>query len=207
MKTSLKIAIIGATGNVGKRITKEALNRGHQVTGIARTIDGIAARNNLTLKVGDIKNPETLAGMLKGHDLVVSSVKFADFDPDQLIKVVRLSGIKRYLTVGGAGSLEVRPGVTALDTGLLPDFVVPAARGAQDFLNILRSVEDLDWTVLSPANEFLPGERTGKFRLGNDQLIIDENGRSAISFEDYAIALLDEIEEPRHLKSRFSIGY
>jgi putative NADH-flavin reductase len=207
MKTSLKIAIIGATGNVGKRITEEALNRGHQVTGIARTIDGIAARNNLTLKVADIGNPEALAGILKGHDLVVSSVKSSDFDTDQLIKAVRLSGVKRYLAVGGAGSLEVRPGVTALDTGLLPDFVVPAARGAQDFLNVLRTVEDLDWTVLSPANEFLPGKRTGKFRLGGHELIIDENGKSAISFEDYAIALLDEIETPRHLKDHFSIGY
>jgi putative NADH-flavin reductase len=207
MKTSLKIAIIGATGNVGKRITEEALNRGHHVTGIARTIDGIAARNNLTLKVGDIGNPEALAGMLKGHDLVVSSVKSPDFDTDQLLKAVRLSGVKRYLAVGGAGSLEVKPGVTALDTGTLPDYVVPAARGAQNFLNVLRSVEDLDWTVLSPPFEFSAGERTGKFRLGNDQLIVDEKGKSAISFEDYAVALLDEIEEPRHLKKRFSIGY
>jgi uncharacterized protein len=207
MKTSLKIAIIGATGNVGKRIAEEALNRGHQVTGIARTIDGIAARNNLSLKAGDTRNPEALAGILKGHNLVVSSIKSGDFDTDQLIKAVRLSGVKRYLAVGGAGSLEVRPGVTALDTGTLPDFVVPAARGAQDFLNLMRTIDDLDWTVLSPPFEFLPGKRTGKFRLGNDQVIFDENGKSAVSFEDYAIALLDEIEEPRHIKKRFSIGY
>jgi putative NADH-flavin reductase len=207
MKTSLKIAIIGATGNVGKRITDEALNRGHQVTGIARTVGDLSPRDNLTLKAGDTGNPEALAGMLKGHDLIVSSVKSADFDADQLIKAIRLSGVKRYLAVGGAGSLDVRPGVTALDTGTLPDFVVPAARGALNFLNVLRKIDDLHWTVLSPANEFLPGERTGKFRLGNHELIVDANGKSAISFEDYAIALLDEIETPRHLKDYFSIGY
>ena len=207
MKTPLKIALIGVSGNVGKRIAEEALNRGHQVTGIARNIDDVAARNNLSLKLGDISDPEALAGMLKGNDLVVSSVKTTDFDPGQLITAVRLSGIKRWLVVGGAGSLEVSPGVTALDSGKLPDFVVPAARGAQNLLNILRPVQDLDWTVLSPAFEFTAGKRTGKFRLGKDEIIIDQNGKSAISFEDYAVALLDEIEEPRHLKERFSIGY
>jgi putative NADH-flavin reductase len=207
MKTSLKIAIIGATGNAGKRITEEALNRGHQVTGIARTIDGMAARNNLTLKVGEIGNPEALAEILKGHDLIVSSVKPTDFDHDQLTKAVRLSGVKRYLAVGGAGSLEVAPGVTAVDSGALPDFAVPVARAAQNYLNLLRSADDLDWTVLVPPAEFTAGERTGKFRLGNHEMIVDKNGKSAISFEDYAIALLDEIETPRHLKDHFSIGY
>jgi uncharacterized protein len=207
MKTPLKIAIIGATGNVGKRITEEALDRGHQVTGIARTIDGIAARNNLTLKAGDINNPEPLARILKGHDLIVSSVNFTDYDHDQLIKAVRLSGVKRYLVVGGAGTLEVAPGITGLDSGMLPDFAVPVARAAQHYLNKLLSTKDLDWTVLAPAAAFTAGERTGKFRLGSHELIIDESGKSAISFEDYAIALLNEIETPRHLKDHFSLGY
>lgn len=207
MKSTIKIALIGVSGNVGSRIAEEALNRGHQVLGIARSLDGVATRNNLSLKVGDISNPEALAAMLKGSDVVVSSVKYDDFDPGKLIKAVRLSGVKRWLVVGGAGSLEVSPGVTALDTGKLPDFVVPSAKGAQEFLHLLRSVDDLDWTVLSPGFEFTAGERTGKFRLGNDELIADKNGKSAISFEDYAIALVDEIEQPRHLKKRFSIGY
>jgi putative NADH-flavin reductase len=207
MKTSLKIAIIGATGAVGKRITEEALNRGHKVTGIARAINGIAPRSNLTLKVGEISNPEALGGILKGHDLIVSSVKPTDYDHDQLIKAVRLSGVKRYLAVGGAGSLEVAPGVTAIDSGTLPDFALPVARAAQNYLNLLRSAEDLDWTVLAPPAEFTAGERTGKFRLGTHELIVDGNGKSAVSFEDYAIALLDEIEAPRHLKDHFSIGY
>jgi len=207
MKTPLKIAIIGATGAVGKRVTEEALNRGHYVTGIARTVSGFDPRNNLTLKVGDISDPEALAGMLKGHDLIVSSVKPTDFDPDKLIKAVRLSGVRKYLAVGGAGSLEVAPSVTAIDSGTLPDFALPVARAAQRYLNLLRSAEDLDWTVLAPAAEFTGGERTGKFRLGTHELIVDRNGKSAVSFEDYAIALLDEIEEPRHLKDYFSIGY
>jgi putative NADH-flavin reductase len=207
MNTPLKIAIVGVSGNVGTRIVEEALNRGHQVTGIARNINNIPIRNNLTLKVGEIGNPETLAQMLKDHHVVVSSVKYTDFEPDRLIKAVRLSGVKRWLAVGGAGTLEVSPGVTVLDTGNLPDVVVPSARGAQRFLDLLRPVTDLDWTVLSPAFEFTAGERTGKFRLGNGEIIRDENGKSAISFEDYAIALLDEIEQPQHLKKRFSIGY
>src|ERR1700761_2048830 len=112
MKTSLKIAIIGATGNAGKRITAEALNRGHHVTGIARTVDSVTPRNNLTILAGDINDPEGLARVIKGHDLAISSVKFTDFNPDQLIKAIRLSGVKRYLVVGGASMLEVAPGVT-----------------------------------------------------------------------------------------------
>lgn len=207
MEVSLKIAIIGMSGNVGTRIAEEALNRGHRVTGIARNIEKIAARKNLTLKAGEISNPEALAEMLKGHDAVVSSVKYTDFNPDQLIKAVRLSGVKRYLAVGGVGTMEVSPGITVLTAGMLPDSIVPTSKGAQHFLNILRSTEDLDWTVLSPALIFTGGKRTGKFRLGNDQLMVDENDKSAISFEDYAIALLDEIEQPQHLKSRFSIAY
>jgi putative NADH-flavin reductase len=207
MKTPLKIVIIGATGAVGKRITEEALNRGHHVTAIARTVSGLEPKNNLTLKVGDISDPEALADMLKGHDLIVSSVKPIDFDHDHLIKAVRLSGIKRYLVVGGAGSLEVAPGVTAIDSGTLPDFALPVATAAQNYLNLLRSTEDLDWTVLVPPAEFVPGERTGKFRLGTHELIVDSNGKSAVSFEDYAIALLDEIEAPRHVRDYFSIGY
>ena len=207
MKTPLKIAIIGVTGDAGKRITDEALNRGHHVTGIARNIGAIAAKNNLTLQVGDINDPETLAEKLKGHDLLISSVKYHEYDHDKLMKAVRLSGVKRYYVVGGAGTLEVAPGVTGLNSGYLPDFVVPIAKAAQDYLDLLLSSEDLDWTVLAPGAEFIEGERTGKFRLGNHELIKDENGRSAISFEDYATALLDEIENPLHVKDYFSVGY
>jgi len=207
MKTPLKIAIIGVTGNAGKRIAEEALNRGHHVTGIARNIDGIAPGNNLTLLSGDINDPEALAGLLKGHDLIVSSVKYHEYNHDKLFKAVRLSGIKRYYVVGGAGTLEVAPGISGLNSGFLPDFVVPIAKAAQDYLDLLLSSDDLDWTVLAPGAEFIPGKRTGKFRLGNHELIKDEKGNSGISFEDYAVALLDEIETPRHVKDYFSIGY
>jgi putative NADH-flavin reductase len=207
MKTPLKIAIIGVTGNAGKRITAEALNRGHEVTGIARNIDGAAAKTNLTLKVGDVNNPYPLAEMLKGHDVIVSSIKFNDFDHDQLIEAIRLSGVKRYLIVGVASFLEVAPGITGLESGKLPDFLIPIARAAQKYLDILKSADDLDWTVLAPATQFIAGERTGKFRLGGHKLIIDENGKSSISFEDYAIALVNEIEEPHHVKDIFSVGY
>jgi putative NADH-flavin reductase len=207
MKTSLKIAIIGATGNAGKRITEEAVKRGHQVTGIARNIDNTASGNNLTFKAADVNQPYPLSEILKGHDLIISTIKYTDYDHDQLLKAVRLSGIKRYVVVGGASSLEVAPGLTALDSGTLPDFVLPVARAAENYLNLLRSADDLDWTVLAPGAEFTAGERTGKFRLGHHELIIDENGKSAISFEDFSIALLDEIESPHHVKDYFSIGY
>jgi len=207
MKTPLKIAIIGVTGNAGKKIAEEALNRGHHVTGIARNVDGITPGNNLTLLSGDINDPDALAGLLKGHDLIVSSVKYHEYDHEKLLKAVRLSGIKRYYVVGGAGTLEVAPGISGLNSGYLPDFIVPVARAAQDYLDLLLSSEDLYWTVLAPGAEFISGKRTGKFRLGNHELIKDKNGNSGISFEDYAIALLDEIETPRHVKDYFSIGY
>jgi uncharacterized protein len=207
MKSSLKIAIIGATGNVGRRITDEALNRGHQVTGIAPGANGNAPQKNLILKDGDLRNPEALAKVLKGHDVVVSSVKYVDSDPHRLLEALRLAGIMRYLVVGGAATLEVKPGVTALASGATPDHMLPEARGAQQFLDVLRSTTDISWTVLTPPAEFSAGERKGQFRLGKNEWMVDKNGKSAISFEDFAVALLDEIENPQHLKDRFSIAY
>lgn len=207
MAITLKIAIIGATGNVGQPIVEEALKRGHRVTGIAPSVGGVSNRDNLIFIAGDSSDPQALSQILKGHDLVISSVKFTRVDPNQLIAAVRLAGIKRFLVVGGAGTLEVKPGITALQAGGIPDDRMQDSLAGQRFLEIIRSATDIDWTVLSPAAQFTAGKRTGQFRLGDDQLIIDEKGKSAISFEDFAVALLDEAEEPRHLKRRFSIGY
>ncbi len=201
-----KIALIGASGNAGSRILKELSDRGHQVTAIARNPEKIASLPNVVAKKGDVFDQAGLSELLKGHDAVISSVHFTASDPATLIEAVRASGVQRYLVVGGAGSLEIAPGQRVVD---LPDF--PAAYKAEatkgaEFLDILKQEKQLDWTFLSPSAEFVPGERTGKFRLGKDSLLSNGEG-SRISFEDYAIALVDEIEKPQHSRQRFTIGY
>ncbi|QCM10483.1 NAD(P)-dependent oxidoreductase [Agrobacterium tumefaciens] len=201
-----KIALIGASGNAGSRILKELSDRGHQVTAIARNPEKIASLPNVVAKKGDVFDQAGLSELLKGHDAVISSVHFTASDPATLIEAVRASGVQRYLVVGGAGSLEIAPGQRVVD---LPDF--PAAYKAEatkgaEFLDILKQEKQLDWTFLSPSAEFVPGERTGKFRLGKDSLFSNDEG-SRISFEDYAIALVDEIEKPQHSRQRFTIGY
>ncbi|PZO80915.1 MAG: 3-beta hydroxysteroid dehydrogenase [Mesorhizobium amorphae] len=201
-----KVALIGASGNAGSRILKELSDRGHEVTAIARHPEKIAALPKVRAAKGDVFDKEGLAALLKGHDAVVSAVHFTASDAGTLIDAVRASGLKRYLVVGGAGSLEIAPGQRLVDQ---PDF--PAAYKAEatkgsEFLDLLKTVTDLDWTFLSPSALFLAGERTGVFRLGQDALLSNENG-SSISFEDYAIALVDEIENPAHLRQRFTVGY
>ncbi|SFV08685.1 hypothetical protein SAMN02799631_04752 [Methylobacterium sp. 174MFSha1.1] len=200
-----KVAVIGATGNVGARLVAELVARGHRVTAISRT-PGESDSPQVEALAGDVREPEGLSRLLAGHDAVVSAVRFGDADPQALIGAVRESGVARYLVVGGAGSLEVAPGQRLVDQ---PDF--PAAykdealRGAA-FLDALRGVTDLDWSFLSPSALIGPGERTGRFRLGGDQLLVGENG-SRISYEDYAVALVDEIERPAHIRRRFTVGY
>ncbi|MBB4402154.1 MULTISPECIES: NAD(P)-dependent oxidoreductase [Rhizobium/Agrobacterium group] len=201
-----KIALIGASGNAGSRILKELSDRGHQVTAIARNPEKIASLPNVVAKKGDVFDQAGLSELLKGHDAVISSVHFTASDPATLIEAVRASGVQRYLVVGGAGSLEIAPGQRVVD---LPDFPVAykaeATKGAE-FLDILKQEKQLDWTFLSPSAEFVPGERTGKFRIGKDNLLSNDEG-SRISFEDYAIALVDEIEKPQHSRQRFTVGY
>lgn len=201
-----KIALIGASGNAGSRILKELSDRGHQVTAIARNPEKIAALPNVVAKKGDVFDQAALSELLRGHDAVISSVHFTASDAATLIEAVRASGVSRYLVVGGAGSLEIAPGQRVVD---LPDF--PAAYKAEatkgaEFLDRLKQEKQLDWTFLSPPAEFVPGERTGKFRIGKDTLLSNEQG-SRISFEDYAIALVDEIEKPQHSRQRFTVGY
>jgi len=201
-----KIALIGASGNAGSRILKELSDRGHVVTAIARHPERIAALPGVTAVRGDVFAQAELAALFKGHDAVISAVHFTASDPGILIAAVRASGVRRYLVVGGAGSLEVAPGKRLID---LPDFPAAyadeAGKGAA-FLDLLRGVQDLDWTFLSPSAMFVPGVRTGVFRLGGDQLLSTATG-SSISFEDYAIALVDEIENPAHIRQRFTVGY
>ena len=202
----MHIALIGASGNAGSRILKELSDRGHAVTAIARNPDKIAKLPGVTAKAGDVFDRAALTRLLEGHDVVVSAVHFTASDPRVLIDAVKASGAKRYLVVGGAGSLEVAPGVALVTTPDFPAAYKPEALAGARFLDLLRDGKDLDWTFISPSALFEPGERTGKFRLGGDALLVGEHG-SRISFEDYAIALADEIERPAHSRQRFTVGY
>lgn len=203
----MKITLIGVSGHVGSRLLTELLNRGHSITGIARDITKLASRHNLVLKTGDAAQPASLAPLLASHDVVISATRFQSSDPKALIAAVKQAGVKRLMVVGGAASLEVAPGQALFDAPGFPEtYKVEAAAGRQA-LDALRAEKELDWTFLSPSAEFAPGERTGKFRLGGDQLLSDANGKSWISMEDYAIAFVDELETPKHSRQRFTVGY
>ncbi|HEX7771692.1 MAG TPA: NAD(P)-dependent oxidoreductase [Pyrinomonadaceae bacterium] len=202
----MKVALIGASGNVGSRILAELLGRGHEVTGIVRHPEKLPAHEGLTAKRGDVNDESGLAQILAGHDAVISSVKFRSMDRRSLIEALNRAGVKRLIVVGGAGSLEVAPNMQLVDTPDFPDGYKPEALAGRDFLNVLRGERELDWTFLSPSALFVPGKRTGKFRLGTDRLLVGANGESKISFEDYAIALVDELETARHSRQRFTVG-
>ena len=202
----MKIALIGATGNAGSRILAELSRRGHHVSAIARHPENLPALSGVTPLLADARDVAGLAAAIKGHDAVVSSVHFTASDPRKLIAAVHQAGVPRYLVVGGAGSLEVAPGVKLIDTPQFPAIYKAEAAAGGVFLDLLRQEPVLDWTFLSPSAMFVHGERTGKFRLGRDQLLTNDRG-SSISFEDYAIALADEIEKPAHSRQRFTVGY
>jgi uncharacterized protein len=203
----MKIAIVGASGNAGSRITAELAHRGHQVTAIARHSDRIAPHANVTATKGDAMDQAGLARLVTGHDALISSVHFLASDPARLIAAARESKVGRYLVVGGAGSLEVASGIRLVTT---PDFPVAykaEAEAGAAFLDLLRAQQDLNWTFLSPSAQFVAGQRTGTFRLGTDRLLTAADGKSSISFEDFAVALADEIEHPAHVRRRFTVGY
>lgn len=202
------IALLGITGRAGSRIATELLQRGHTLTGIARNVSKATARPGLDLKAADATDVHALAEILQGHDLVVSSTPFVGgIDAPTLIAAAKQAGVKRVIVVGGAGSLEVAPGVALIDTPEFPAIYKAEASGGRAFLQALRTERELDWTFISPSAFFEPGPRTGRFRLGGDQLLVDADGKSHISMEDYAIALADEIETPRHARTRFTVGY
>lgn len=203
----MKIAIIGATGNVGSRLIEEALRRGHAVTAIARQASKLPGRDGVTTRDVDVADTQALADALRGNDAVISTVRFLQTSAAQITAAVKAAGIRRLLVVGGAGSLYVAPGVQLVDTPSFPDAYKAEASAGRDFLNALRTETGLDWSFLSPSALFTPGERTGKFRLGKDELLTAADGKSWISMEDYAIAMLDEIEQPKHVRERFTVGY
>lgn len=203
----MKVAIIGGSGRAGREISTELARRGHRVTAISRHPENAVDAEGVTALAGDVNHPAALAEAIGGHDAVVSAVMFSDTDPAALVGLVRAAGVPRYLVVGGAGSLEVAPGVALITTPDFPKaYKAEAGRGAA-FLDYLRGVDDIDWTFISPSAYFFVGDRTGHFRLGRDELLVDADGNSSISYADYAIAMADEIETPRHSRARFTVGY
>lgn len=203
----MNIALIGVTGRVGSRVLQELLRRGHSVTGIARDPGKAPAAPHLVVKAADATDAAQLAPVLAGHDAVISASRFVSSDAKALIDAARQAGVKRLLVVGGAGSLEVAPGKALADAPDFPAAYKQEADAGRAFLETLRKERALDWTFLSPSAEFAPGARTGQFRLGGDQLLADAGGRSWISMEDFAIALVDELEHPAHVRQRFTVGY
>jgi len=203
----MKIAIIGATGNIGSRILAEAVHRGHVVTALARNPSRFQGQALVTPVPVDVTNPDALIRSLQGHDAIVSALHFDGTDAQSLIHAVRASGVKRLLVVGGAGSLEVAPGKVLVEQPGFPAEYKNEATAGRHFLDTLRGENLLEWTFISPSALFVPGERTGHFRLGTDTLLHDADGKSWVSYEDFAIAMLDEIEHPAHVRQRFTVGY
>ncbi len=202
-----KIAIIGATGRAGSQLLEEALRRGHTVIAIARNTDKLAVRPGVTVKQVDALDAEALQRAISGSDVVISAAHFATLPASAVIGPVKKAGVKRLLVVGGAGSLLLPGGGRVIDSeGFPAEYKAEASAGAQ-FLETLRQEKELDWTFLSPSALFDGTERTGKFRLGTDDLLVNSDGNSSISFADFAIAMLDEVENPKHSRQRFTVGY
>jgi len=202
------IAIIGATGRAGGRLLEEALRRGHTVTAIARKAsDKLSGRANVKAVDVDVLDAAALEKTLTGHDAVFSAAHFSTVPPAAIIEPAKRAGVKRLLVVGGAGSLFAAPGLKVIDTPNFPEAYKAEASAGAAFLEVLRNEKELDWTFLSPSAEFVDGERTGKFRLGKDDLLVSAEGRSWISFEDFAIAFIDELEKPAHSRQRYTVGY
>jgi putative NADH-flavin reductase len=213
----MKIAIVGASGKIGSRISAEAISRGHTVTGIARHPEAGIKNENIKWVKADALNSESLASAIQGQDALISAFGidwsrpetyplFVDVSRSEIASAKK-AGIKRLIVVGGAGSLEVAPGLQLVDTPQFPEEWRAGANEQRKSLEVFRNENDLDWTFFSPAIIIEPGPRTGKFRLGKDNPVFDDKGNSTISYDDYAIALIDELEKPQFVRQRFTIGY
>jgi hypothetical protein len=211
----MNIAIIGATGRIGQRILSEAVARGHQVTALTTNPSKIPAdAGKVSWKTANALDAESVSKATEDQDVLISAYAPPRSDPDEIVSVAKslLTVAERHpalrlLIVGGAGSLEAEPGKTVIDAGMIPAewIAIPAAH--KKALDIYRANTSSDWSYFSPALMIQPGERTGKFRLGGEKLLVGANGKSEISMEDYAAAMLDEAEKPLHVRQRFTIGY
>lgn len=213
------VTLIGASGFVGTAILNELLARGHRVTAVVRNPGKIGIKSpSLTVVQADVTDTSALVAACKGRDAVISAYNPGWTNPNiyeetlrnypLILEAVRQSGVRRLLCVGGAGTLFCAPGLRVVDSGVIPDAIMGGVRSLGEFyLNTLMNEKEIDWIFFSPAGTLEPGKKTGKFRLGKDDLIVDENGNSHISVEDYAVAMVDELENPKHHYERFTIGY
>lgn len=213
------VTLIGASGFVGTAILNELLARGHRVTAVVRNPGKIGIKSpSLTVVQADVTDTSALVAACKGRDAVISAYNPGWTNPNiyeetlrnypLILEAVRQSGVRRLLCVGGAGTLFCAPGLRVVDSGVIPEAIMGGVRSLGEFyLNTLMNEKEIDWIFFSPAGTLEPGKRTGKFRLGKDDLIVDENGDSHISVEDYAVAMVDELENPKHHYERFTIGY
>ena len=213
------VVLIGASGFVGTAILNELLNRGHKVTAIVRDAKKMTVSNpNLTIVKADVTDTDALKEAGKGKDAVISAYNPGWKDPHiyedtlknypLIVESAKQAGVKRLLIVGGAGTLFYAPGKMVMDADDVPAQLLPGIKSLGEFyLNTLRKEKDIDWIFLSPAANMTPGKRTAKFRIGKDDLVVDANGDSNISVEDFAVAMVDELEQEKHHKERFTIGY
>ena len=214
-----KVVLIGASGFVGSAILNEALNREIQVTAVVRHPEKIKIQNeNLIIKKADVSSLDEVAEVCKGADAVISAFNPGWDNPDiydETIKVyltimdgVKKSGVSRFLMVGGAGSLFIAPGIRLVDSGEVPEKLLPGVKALSDFyFHFLKKEKEIGWVFFSPAADMAPGVRTGRYRLGKDDMVVDIAGNSHISVQDYAAAMIDEFEKPAHHQERFTIGY
>ncbi|WP_287679011.1 NAD(P)-dependent oxidoreductase [Bacteroides sp.] len=213
------VVLIGASGFVGTAILNELLSRGHKVTAIVRNPEKInVSSSNLDIVKTDVSDTNVMVEICKGKDAIISAYNPGWANPDiyeetlrnypLILEAAKQSGTKRLLCVGGAGTLFCAPGLRVVDSGVIPDAIMGGVKSLGEFyLNTLMNEKAIDWIFFSPAGTLEPGKRTGKFRLGKDDLIVDKNGISHISVEDYAVAMVDELENPKHHYERFTIGY
>ncbi|WP_261546960.1 NAD(P)-dependent oxidoreductase [Burkholderia multivorans] len=209
---SLNIALFGATGMIGSRIAAEAARRGHRVTALSRRPG--AAGDGIAAKAADLFDPASVAAALPGHDVVASAYGPKQDDAANVVAAVkalvegaRRAGLKRVVVVGGAGSLEVAPGQQLVDAEGFPAEYKAVALAHRDALDYLKTVDDLDWTFFAPAALIAPGQRTGTFRTGTGKLIVDANGDSRISAEDYAVAFVDALEQRGFVREIATVAY
>ena len=211
-----KIAIIGASGYVGSALLNEAAKRGHQVSALVRHPEKISANANISAVKADVLDTDALAKLLAGHDLVISAYNPGWQEADirnihikgsrSITEAVKKAGIKRLIAVGGAGSLEIN-GAQLVDSPEFPTEYKEGALGARQALNDLKAENELDWSFISPAILLVPGEATGTFRLGKDSPVFDDKGESKITVGDLAVAILDEAEQGKHIRQRFTAAY